>query len=700
MKAVKEAGVPIPKLLSLCEDDSLIGTSFYLMQYVLGQVLKDPSLSSWDPAKRRVIYEQMCNTLAAIHRVDINKYNLSDFGKHGNYVSRQIERWTKQYHSSKTHEIIEMDKLMSWLPSQVPETDTTTVVHGDYRIDNLIYNSDGSKVLAVLDWELSTLGDPLTDLALCCMPYHLEPDTVALKGLKGYDLLSLGIPTEEEFVSMYCELTGTTSIPNWNFYMAFTFFRIAAILQGVYKRSLQNQASSDNASSVGLLAEGFAKKGWSMTNKQNINGRRFFSTASSSNEHDTTSLLLGDVVSYPSKLKGIREQVIRFMNDHIFPNEDTLNDHASSSDKWRPHPLIQELKEKAHSQGLWNLFLPVETDPEIKYGAGLTNLEYAHLAEIMGQSVFASEAFNCSPPDTGNMEVLLRYGTEKQKEQWLIPLLNGEIRSCFAMTEPNVASSDATNIQSSITRDGDSHYILNGHKWWISGAVDERCKICIFMGKTDPSALKHKQQTMILVPMETPGVKVIRPLTVFGYDDAPSGHAEMMFSNVRVPVDNILLGEGRGFEIAQGRLGPGRIHHCMRLIGMAERSLTLMKQRVQERIAFGKPLIDFDTIRSDIALSRIEIEQARLLTLKAAHLMDTVGNKVARNEIAMIKVIAPRMAQNVIDRAIQSHGAMGLSKDRPLAQFFSWARILRFADGPDEVHLSSIGKIEMKKKGN
>jgi acyl-CoA dehydrogenase len=396
---------------------------------------------------------------------------------------------------------------------------------------------------------------------------------------------------------------------------------------------------------------------------------------------------------HTAKVKELQARLTAFMDEHVYPNERRWHEEIGSGNRWEPSAIVEELKAKARRAGLWNLFLP-----DREFGAGLTNLEYAPLCEIMGRSPMAPEVFNCSAPDTGNMEVLAQYGTPEQKERWLKPLLAGEIRSCFAMTEPDVASSDATNIQSSIARDGD-HYVINGRKWWSSGAGDPRCKIIIFMGKTDPKAETHRQQSMILVPLETPGVKVKRMLTVFGYDHAPHGHAEVTYENVRVPASNLLLGEGRGFEIAQGRLGPGRIHHCMRLIGVAERAVELMCKRVKERVAFGKPIADQGTIRADIADSRIEIEQARLLTLKAAAMMDTAGNKAARAEIAMIKVVAPSMALRVLDRAIQAHGGGGVSGDFPLAEAWASARTLRLADGPDEVHRESIAKLELRKHG-
>ncbi len=388
--------------------------------------------------------------------------------------------------------------------------------------------------------------------------------------------------------------------------------------------------------------------------------------------------------AYSETAQALRQRLLAFMDQHIYPNEKLYEAQIAEGDRWQPVPILEELKPKARAAGLWNLF------------ESLSNLDYAPLCEVMGRSAMAPEVFNCSAPDTGNMEVLIKYGTPEQKRQWLEPLMAGEIRSCFAMTEPEVASSDATNIRASMSRDG-SEYVLNGRKWWTSGAGDPRCRICIFMGQSNPEAERYKRQSMILVPMNAPGVAVRRVLNVFGYDHAPHGHAEVEFSNVRVPEENLLLGEGRGFEIAQGRLGPGRIHHCMRLIGVAERAVELMAKRVKARVAFGKTLAEQGTIRTDIANSRIEIEQARLLTLKAAWMMDTVGNKAARAEIAMIKVVAPNLALTVLDRAIQAHGGAGVCDDFPMAWHWANARTLRLADGPDEVHREAVARIELKK---
>ena len=396
--------------------------------------------------------------------------------------------------------------------------------------------------------------------------------------------------------------------------------------------------------------------------------------------------------AYSEKVQKLQARLSAFMEQHVYPNEKTFHAQVAEGDRWQPTRIVEELKKTARKEGLWNLFLP-----ESELGAGLTNMEYAPLCEIMGRVQWAPEVFNCSAPDTGNMEVLVRYGTAEHKKQWLEPLLNGEIRSCFAMTEPAVASSDATNIESRIERQGDQ-YVINGRKWWSSGAPDPRCRIFIFMGKSDPNNPdKHKQQSMILVPRDAKGVTIVRWLPVFGYDDAPHGHAEVAFENVKVPASNLLLGEGRGFEIAQGRLGPGRIHHCMRLIGQAERALEKMCKRLKERVAFGQRVAEQTVWLERIAESRILIDQTRLLVLKAAYMMDTVGNKAARAEIAMIKVAAPNVALQIIDWAIQAHGGAGVSDDFGLAHAYASARTLRIADGPDEVHRNQIGRLELRK---
>jgi acyl-CoA dehydrogenase len=399
--------------------------------------------------------------------------------------------------------------------------------------------------------------------------------------------------------------------------------------------------------------------------------------------------------SHSNKVRALQERVAGFMDEHVYPAEARFHEEVKANRRdgnaWLATEIVEELKRKARAADLWNLFLP-----DSRHGAGLTNLEYAPLCEIMGRSLLGPEAFNCSAPDTGNMEVLARYGTAEQQQRWLVPLLEGRIRSAFSMTEPGVASSDATNIESSIVRDG-ADYVINGRKWWTTGAGDPRCEILIFMGKTDPKAALHGQQSMILVPMNTPGVRITRQLTVFGYDDAPHGHSEMEFVDVRVPAANLLLGEGRGFEIAQGRLGPGRIHHCMRLIGLAERALELLCKRSLRRVAFGKRLSEQGVTLERIAEARISIDQARWLVLNAAFMMDTVGNRAAKKEIAMIKVAAPAMACQVIDWAIQVHGGAGVSEDFMLAAAYAGARSLRFADGPDEVHRAQIGKLELSK---
>lgn len=702
MQALAATQVPVPVVRAFCADPSVIGTPFFCYSFVGGRFLKDPALPGTPVEERAAVYAAMLSTLASLHSVDVNAAGLADFGvsrasggaSFTPYVLRQVKTWSKQYLATETESIPLMDRLMRELPECLPPSAerASCLVHGDFRIDNMIFRADRNEVAAVLDWELATLGDPLADLAYHLMPFHM-PDNAFMKGIR--DAAPAGVPSASACFEEYCRrVAAPPSAADLDYYLAFSFFRVCAILQGVYRRSLQGNASSASAPAAIGLARETASIGAALLGRYKAGlsvGRRQYSTS-------VPASFAGLVGRRAKDLLSASEE---FLRTRLRPCEDEILTHMlSSADRWTVvHPRLEQLKAEARGLGLWNMFLPLDTDSR-GLGAGLTNLEYASIAELTGYaSPLAPELFNCSAPDTGNMEVLARFGSEEQQRRWLAPLLAGSVRSCFAMTEPEVASSDATNMRATIERRGDS-LVLNGHKWWISGASDPRCKVCIFMGRAhgDASTLPaHGRHSMVLVPMDTPGVRVARPMTVMGYDDAPHGHAEVFFDGVVVPASSFVLGEGRGFEVAQGRLGPGRIHHCMRLIGMAERALELMCERVATRVAFGKPLAEQGTIRQDIALSRVEISQARLLCLHAAHVMDVHGNKAARGDIAAIKVVAPRMAKRVIDRSIQAHGGMGLSQDSPLASMWTWARVLQLADGPDEVHLESIAKSELKR---
>ncbi|KAK9084270.1 hypothetical protein Scep_030741 [Stephania cephalantha] len=725
--------VPVPKVFCLCTDPSVIGTDFYIMEFLEGRIFIDPKLPGVAPHKRKAIYSATAQTLASLHRVNADSIGLGNYGRRDNYCKRQVERWAKQYLAStgegKPERNPKMLELARWLQQHIPLEDssgtTAGIVHGDFRIDNLVFHPNEDRVIGILDWELSTLGNQMCDVAYSCMPYIVDLGVYPYDGLEASGIPE-GIPLQATYLAEYCAAAGRPwPGTNWKFYVAFSLFRGASIYAGVYQRwTMGNASGGERARNTGKLANVLIESAWKFINRgamlpdlPPVLGHSPTATGAHLNqiEKENEVTLKGNGKFVPgSKVMELRIKLLKFMKDRIYPMENEFCQLASSNMRWTIHPEEENLKELAKQEGLWNLWIPLDSADRAKkllfgsksisldavngllLGAGLSNLEYGHLCEIMGRSSWAPQVFNCGAPDTGNMEVLLRYGTKEQLEEWLIPLLEGKTRSGFAMTEPKVASSDATNIECSIQRQGDS-YVINGTKWWTSGAMDPRCKLLIVMGKTDFTAANHKQQSMILVDINTPGIQIKRPLTVFGYDDAPHGHAEMSFENVRVPAKNILLGEGRGFEIAQGRLGPGRMHHCMRLIGASERGMQIMVERALSRKVFGKLIAEQGSFRSDLAKCRVELEKTRLLVLEAADQLDRFGNKKARGILAMAKVAAPNMALRILDMAIQVHGAAGVSSDTVLAHLWAGARTLRIADGPDEVHLGTIAKLELQR---
>ncbi|XP_058409021.1 acyl-CoA dehydrogenase family member 11 [Diceros bicornis minor] len=680
-KALFSVGFPVPKPLLFCSDASVIGTEFYIMEHVQGRIFRDFTVPGVSPAERSAIYVAMVETLARLHSLNIQSLQLEGYGRGAGYCKRQVATWTEHYQATAHQDVPAMSQLSDWLMKNLPDNDNEeNLIHGDFKLDNIVFHPKESRVIAVLDWELSTIGHPLTDLAhlsLFCFWPRRVPFINQISNLQE----NIGVPSMEELISIYCHCRGINSIlPNWNFFLALSYFKMAGIAQGVYSRYLLGNNASEDSFRFASIVQPLAETGLQLS-------KRTFSTPLP--QTDATGQMFGQTRTGQEVLTRVK----RFMKQHIFPAEKEVIEffvqNENSVDKWKKPLVIDELKEMAKAEGLWNLFLPAVS--------GLSQVDYALIAEETGKCFFAPDVFNCQAPDTGNMEVLQLYGSEKQKQQWLEPLLQGSIASCFCMTEPDVASSDATNIDCSIQRNGDS-YVINGKKWWSSGAGNPKCKIAIVLGRTkNTSASRHKQHSMILVPLDTPGVEIIRPLSVFGYmDNFHGGHFEIHFNQVRVPATNLILGEGRGFEIAQGRLGPGRIHHCMRTVGLAECALQIMCERATQRVAFKKKLYSHEVVAHWIAESRIAIEEIRLLTLKAARSIDTLGSAGAKKEIAMIKVAAPRAVCRIIDWAIQVCGGAGVSQDYPLANMYALTRTLRLADGPDEVHLSAVAAMELR----
>lgn len=713
-KAIANHGVPVATMIGLETSPEVLGSMFYVMSFADGVVHLDPQLPSTTPEQRQGIYNALADTLAAIHEVNPTDAGLGNFGKPHAYAERQVAVWKRQYAADWAKSPLpEMVKLTAWLEDNVPRASKShalagrpAVIHGDYRLDNVVF--DGATPKAVLDWELSTLGDPLADLAYLCLTlYHAPPAAAPTPGKRVNP--PAGAPDETQLVQHYCSRRGVPPpSPNvWACYLALGCYRMAAILAGLHARALRGNASASNATKVGAAAKGFAAYGLSLVEMTpSSDGHHAFARPlPAPRPHKRTTRQW-----YQSeKSASIMERLESFMDEHVYPAEAVLiaeQEARRGSDRWMPHAKIEELKALAKKAKLWNLFLPSDTREliapsiraEVDCGPGLTNMEYAPLSEIMGACSFASEVFNCSAPDTGNMETLARYGSIEQQEKYLKPLLAGEMRSCFAMTEPAVASSDATNMQAEVVHDAKTgEMVLRGRKWWTTGAPDPRCRVCIFMGRDADADGRpgHRRHSMVLVPLPHSGVRMLRPLTVFGYDDAPHGHAELEFENVRVPATNVLLGVGRGFEIAQGRLGPGRLHHCMRAIGLGERALAMAIVRGSTRKAFGRPLAVLSADK--IAEARVQLDTARMAVLSAAAELDARGNKDAKASLAIAKVVAPRAALFAIDSAIQIFGGAGVSQDALLASFYAGMRTLRLADGPDEVHLSTIAKVEMKK---
>lgn len=696
--SLSKSRVPTPKPIGYCDDATILGTPFWAYDYVDGRHFKDAYLEEAPVEEREELMLSAAKTAAALHSAKVSDELIERLGGvKEKYLERQLRTWTKQYKSADeklgTTSSEQFERVSKGLALAVEEAGddvvetATCVAHGDLRCDNMIFESNSSGVVALLDWELGTIGHPASDLAYLCMPYYIPPLPVGpMSGFEGLDMKKHGIPTQDAVKDAYVNaLTRedvakdvSRAVPHLDLFAAVAYFRLASIVRGVYARAKAGNAAASNAAMVGSLAETLLQTSGRLEARHRASTRRAYST-----------------------------RVREFVDEHVIPVEKEILErtYSSPSDKrWQPAPELEGLKAKAKEAGLWNLFLlsgdgPYQLATPEYPGGGLSLLEeYADVCEETGRSLLAPEVFNCSAPDTGNMEVLAQFGTEEQKKKWLAPLLAGDIRSCYGMTEPQVASSDPTNLEATIRDVGNDELVVNGRKWWTSGALDPRCEVCIFMGRAEglpDDAPRHARHSMVLVPMSA--ITVVRPLRVFGFDDAPHGHAEIELKDVVVKKSEaILLGHGDAFKIAQARLGPGRVHHCMRTIGACERALELTKERLKSRVAFGGPLAAKGSIRQDIAQARIKITQARLLVQHCARQIDQHGNKAARKDIAMIKVAVPQMACVVLDSLMQMWGGEGLSTDTPLAHMYASARVLRQADGPDEVHMETIAKLELQ----
>eukprot|EP00172_Hildenbrandia_rubra_P001371 Plantae.Rhodophyta-Hildenbrandia_rubra.ctg1913.p1 GENE.Plantae.Rhodophyta-Hildenbrandia_rubra.ctg1913~~Plantae.Rhodophyta-Hildenbrandia_rubra.ctg1913.p1 ORF type:complete len:817 (+),score=114.44 Plantae.Rhodophyta-Hildenbrandia_rubra.ctg1913:146-2596(+) len=713
--ALENTSVPVPQTYALCTDLTVLGCVFYAMECVKGRVFKDPGFPELAPLQRRMAYVDFVDVLSKLHSVDVLQLRIDRLtkkvqdGSAARYLNSQRNLWMRRVKGA------DAISLGQKLERELNEAEFTRLqyeakpclVHGDWRIDNVMWHPKEPKIVAVLDWELASVGLGSADLATCCSPYWIGPDASGFEAVRSIEGI-VGIPPEKVLVSLYNNVGDDKREVTSNemrVLIAFSNFRMAGILFGVEQR---------RGTGLGELAHRFARQGLqvleshnseskNVTNREHASwdGQRDWCETRSRNVrsssmkkvvHTGLSMTSGQSMTF----RETKATLLKFMREEILPRELDFDAHCNSNERWNSWPPMESLKTSAKKVGLWNLWLPSHL------GGRFTNLQYSSLAEVMGRCIFFSEACNSSPPDTGNMEILLRYGTSAQKERWLWPLLKGEIRSCFGMTEPFVASSDPLNLSTNIERTRDGHYKINGRKWWTSGAMDPRTKLIILIAKgptsqnENTSKSKHQQHTILLIPIETKGVKIRRALTVYGYDDSPHGHAEIDFENVLVKCEeSVLYKEGRGFEVAQSRLGAGRIHHCMRAIGMAERAYEMMIQRALSREAFGDKLINLEGTRTDISKSRCEIEQARLLTRAAAQAMDDNNLRRARTFIAMAKIVVPTVACNVIDRSIQTHGGLGVSQDTVLARLWAQARSLRIADGPDAVHMRSLAKQEL-----